>query len=200
MSAFWNVILSLAVGITSGLAVQPIQRWWEKRATSSQSKRHKRIAEEYAAATYYALHPEFLVCKLVLTCTGVMGFAIYLLCLIKIDVTPVHPGLFPKPAFRVPEYVPTLLDVGQMLFIIVVAIFIGRTTINAFYLFERVRGFRFYVEKVPSKLRDVSMEKVVIAIVKGRPLSVLSDLGIEELSTSIEKSREEGGTNEKEPS
>ena len=187
----WTLVLNVIVGIGTGLSVQPIQRWWEKRAISSQSKRTKRIREEYTTATYFALHPEFLACKLVLTCIGVCAYIVYLLFLVKLDVTPIHAGAgFPKFSFTIPRYIMTMIEVGNMLLITVLTTFIGRTALNAFSFFERVRNFKGYVEKVPMEIRDVELEKVIIAIARERPTAPLSSAAWRGIVGSMKDGRE----------
>jgi hypothetical protein len=166
-----------------------------ENAISSKSKRLKRISDEYDLATYFALHPEFLACKLVLTCLGVCVYIVYLLFLVKIDVTPIpHGPWFPKPSFTIPGYIFTLVDVGNMLFLTILTIFIGRTGLNAFSFFERVRNFKNYVENVPIEIRDIPFEKLDIAIAKERPMSPLSMQRPEDLGKSIKEGKESTDT------
>jgi hypothetical protein len=190
----WGLILNFVVGVGSGLAVQPIQRWWEKRASSSRAKRIQRIQEEYDETIYFALQPEFLLGKLILIGIGVSCYAVYVLLLVKLDVTPFSSSAWSwHTTFTFPRYVLMLLDVANVMFIVFLTTFVGRIAFNAFALFERVRTFKRYVNKVPSEVRDLQLEKVVIAIVMERPLSPVSREGMKALLDSLNKER---GTND----
>ena len=66
-------------GICAGLSVLGIQRLSEKTGT--------RLTREYKEALYFSLHPQFLIYTLLLRCMGIMVYGVYLVLLVKMDVT-----------------------------------------------------------------------------------------------------------------
>jgi hypothetical protein len=185
----WGLVLQVIIGVATGLSIQPLQRRWEKRALSSRSKRLKRIRDEYQTTIYYALHPEFLICKLVLTTLGVCSYAIYLLFIVVLRGTPIEFWTL-KVGFSIPRYIVGALDVASILLITILTTAVGRIALNTIYFFERVRGFERYVTNVPKEIRDRKMEKLILAIARERPTSALSPEGWEALVKSLKEGEE----------
>jgi hypothetical protein len=60
-----GAIVSVPIGILSGLAVGPVQRWLDNRSAASRQTKRERQASEYAEVLFFVLHPELLAAYLI---------------------------------------------------------------------------------------------------------------------------------------
>jgi hypothetical protein len=77
----------LTIGIAAGLSVLGLQRLSKKTGKSAKAKKVARLTKDYNEALYFSVHPHHLICILLLRCMAIMVYGVYLILLVKIDVT-----------------------------------------------------------------------------------------------------------------
>jgi hypothetical protein len=168
------MVLSVPIGIAAGLAVNPIQRWWERRGQHSQAERQKQKKAEYEKALYYVLHPEMMIASFVLKGTFATVFAVYLLILMKLEpYADVFFAVFLKAHHEVPVgVVLTVTSLAALLFI-AMTIYVVILSARSVTVYFRVRGFWAYAETLPAEVRDREFESFVKETVRNRTLGIL---------------------------
>lgn len=77
MSFLGRTLWDLTIGVLAGLAVLGIQRYSDRIGKRSKTKKLSRLKEEYNETIYFALHPEYLICTLLLRCMGILLYGVY---------------------------------------------------------------------------------------------------------------------------
>ena len=165
-------------------------------------KRFKRLGAQYKEAIYFAIHPEFLICHLLLRCMGVLLYTVYLVFLVKIDVSP-RPGDEFHALFRIHSISQLPRDVveGVLLFLFSVAtLVVMKKGASSFALVRRVQSLKHYVEEVPPEIRDKELEARVLLIADRRWFAPLSQHDIEEFDNRNCRQKAEEATRAEETS
>jgi hypothetical protein len=72
---FWlGVVLSVPIGIGTGLAVAPIQRWMDNWSAASRQTKRARQTREYLEVLFFLGRPELLAPHLIVTVLALLGF------------------------------------------------------------------------------------------------------------------------------
>src|SRR5258708_24606336 len=171
-SIFANILISVAVG----LQLPKIQRWFDDRGKTSHEKKKSRQADEYNNVTYYALHTDMLVGRMVSVAIWVSLYA-----LTFSSMNYVRPTVDTIVDFLAEPFHPTLSmpHVARVIIVIVISLlFLGglsgvtmimmRQVISVHQLYLNVRYFKSFVESVPEELRDRDMEQHVLNAVRDR--------------------------------
>jgi hypothetical protein len=172
-----GISLNILISVTIVILTPSIQRWWEERGKTSHAKTLHRITKEYDDALYYALEPDALMHKLLLRIMGILLYGVYLVLLVKIDVTQavgseLH-GIFTMPTFlRLhPIMLAGAIDAFQILFMIfvcVATIFVVTLWQQSFSLVHHVQFIETYIESVPDEVRNRKREALAIAMAYDR--------------------------------
>jgi uncharacterized integral membrane protein len=195
-SELWiGTAISIPIGIASGLAVAPIQRWMDRWGETTHQKKKSRMKDEYAEVTDSALHPEMMIAGMITSVLllGLDGFVLLLLLLMK----PFFDGFLsfvPRPAIaasHLPEIL-VLLSVFMVGSFFALTILAFRMVMNSVRLYWHVRFFREYVKSIPDELRDLKLEKIVICANQDRAYPGLYVLRSELLDHPEESKQDDG--------
>ena len=86
-SDLWlGALLSIPIGIGTGLAVGPIERWWESHGKSKALEKSMEMRVDYAAALFFVQHPheftQFLLREIVRGLLGIGEILLGVLCIL----------------------------------------------------------------------------------------------------------------------
>jgi hypothetical protein len=162
---YWlPLLLSIPLGIVSGLLVPYIQRWIDSRGQVKGVAKRDRMRKEYRQAMSYARHPDLFTHYLIrglLSITIYSGGAIvsilYYVALGPASVFYVNNSL-PKAFY----YVPPIMAYPLFLMILFVIIFFSVGIVSNWKrvatVYGRVRRFKTYANTIPADLRDLELE------------------------------------------
>ena len=153
-----GAVLSVPIGIATGLAVTPLQRWFENRGKAKAVGETKRAEAEYKNVLFYRQHPDEFTQYLVQVAirTTLIGAAV---------------GIFSGFFFTVGQFIeittPRVLGFlwvsrryveaagylcGQLVTILS-SVIVVKICMPAMTLWRRVRHFDLYIQGVPSDVR-----------------------------------------------
>ena len=159
---FWiGVLLSVPIGIGTGLAVAPIQRWMGNWNAASRQTKRERQRREYLEVLFFLGRPELLAPHLIITVLALLGF------LMIIVLAGVGESALPK---QLTEHnvirISTGFWKGAYLIVILggtaaVVSTITRLVDSSATLYRRVAGFEKYAESVSPDVRDLELEVLI---------------------------------------
>lgn len=148
-----GALLSVPIGIATGVAVTPIQRWIENRGKNKALVESKRVREQYNSVIFYRLHPhiftQYLLNVVIRTtfigaAVGIIAGCIYTLAQAGdfVNIRILRSGLY---------------VLGQITAVTSSVLIVGICK-PALGLWYRVRNFDAYVRNVPADIRDMEAE------------------------------------------
>lgn len=178
MSAeFWiGTLLSVPIGVGTGLAVPPIQRFFRSRGDAKAIEESQKARHEYLRVLFFLQHPEMLTQYLVEVGIEIAFASLTTVLALSVGlVLGTTSGLITAPSlFRssVVHHVLTgigrhhlgafvlipLLILVEILFIFYVS-FLLRVCLPAITTLRHVRYFKEYVIRVPATIRNLEAEK-----------------------------------------
>jgi hypothetical protein len=172
-----GIPLNIVISVMIVILTPSIQRWWEKRDKTSHARTLRRIKAEYDDAVYYAVNKDFLSQKLILRTMGMVLYGIYLVLLVKIEVThPVSRELF--KVLKTPDFVRDhslfiagafdVFELLLMLCFIVATAFTLTLLRQSMTLVHHVQFLEIYVESVPDEIRNKKREALAITLIDDR--------------------------------
>lgn len=170
-----GTLLSIPIGIGTGIAVDPVKRWWQRRNESNHAKRLDQIKDEYMDVLYCAIHSDLMLATFVLKGTFVTLFVLYLVMLKTLE--PYEDVLTEFLVRRLPvvSHATVVLLAGtEWLLFVGMAVYIGVFTFRGYRLYTRVRFFKTYVKTIPDSIRDPELEDMVSAGRWNRGLSIVT--------------------------
>ena len=159
MTLFWGVVLNFVVGVGSGLAVQPVQRWWVRRSNRSNIARLTQVRTEYKRALHYSLNSDLLIARLIvngllLTFNGFLGIMAGVMTIFYRSAIP------SKVHFSHSDFVAISLLTATTIF---VAVLMGTSFNESVRLYAHVVLFEDYVNQIPTEIRNEELEAEIIA-------------------------------------
>jgi hypothetical protein len=165
MDLWGGALLSIPIGIATGLAVNPIQKWIENRGEARAAIKLKETRMQYERVLFYLLHPHLFTQYLLQTVirTTFVGAAVGIFLGI-IHAIPNAFVLTGPSVVRGNEYPPQIVAVVSLgilaqLATVVSSVLIARYCIPALQLWNQLRNFEEYVKSVPSEHRDTTLEQ-----------------------------------------
>jgi hypothetical protein len=166
MDMWGGAILSIPIGIATGLAVNPVQKWLENRGKAKAAIKLKDVKDQYERVLFYRLHPHLFTQYLLQTVirTTFIGAAVGILLGIFQAMT--HAFLFTFPTVvRGPSNPPQLVVIVGMgilaqLTTVVGSVLIIRYCRPAIQLWHQVKTFEEYVNSVPFEHRNLAAERL----------------------------------------
>ena len=167
LGAALGALLSIPIGIGTGLLIAPIQRWYQSWGKTREEARHARIEREYAQALSFVRYPHMFtrfafrtVVSMVMAITFWLAGSFLGVLMAEIKILEV----VTKQAFPMPRIEHIFIQASLFLSGVMVAVGLARLT-QEFQKFRdtgaRVARFRTYVESVPDDIRRLSVEEYV---------------------------------------
>ena len=145
-----GAIVSIPIGILSGLAVRPVQTWLDRRVVTRSAAQLIQIRRDYAEVLRYSNDQNALTQYLIVTTLrGLIGIAVggisFLLLL---------PSMFVFGAPRWRFYALFGLRIVSLAAAVTSAVFVVSWCLDAVQLWKRVRDFDDYARTVPDEVRN----------------------------------------------
>jgi hypothetical protein len=167
---WFGALLSIPIGIGTGLAVTPLQRALENRGKAKAVAETKRAKEIYTETLFFVGHPhlftQYLIQVAIKTtfigsAVGIFSGLFYLVGQMgALSVRELFSWAIDREALNILGF-----GLGQ-----VVAIFSSVMIVSicmpAMKLWHRVRNFEEYVKGLPTKIRDIATENKIMAAIK----------------------------------
>ena len=133
-----------------------IQNWIDERGSKSHEKKHSRIRGEYGEVLYYALRPEMMIGRMLVTTMSMIFFAILFIVTVTFAVflglslrQLAHPGN--PPIHRTAFFI--CLISAMLTCCITLLTLIFRRAKTYFDLFFNVKHLESYFESLPTEVR-----------------------------------------------
>ena len=158
-------MLSIPIGIATGLAVNPIQKWFENRGKTKAAVKLKDVKDRYEIVLFYRLHPHLFTQYLLHTVirTTFVGAAAGILLGILHAIPNAFFLAIPALARGEPNATQMALFLGLPTFAqlttVVSSVLIIRYCRPAIQLWHQVRTFEKFVDSVPSEHRNLAAER-----------------------------------------
>lgn len=167
-------LLSIPIGIGTGLVVDPIKRWWNNREQSNHAKRLETMRAEYMDVLYNAIHSDMMIASFALKGIYVSLYLIYLVLFRLLD--PYVDVLIGSIFHRVsgPHWLLVVLSVVQVLIFVGMSVYIGLFCFRSFRLYTRVRHFEHYAKTLPPEIRRLKLEEFIEEGRWNRGLSIVT--------------------------
>jgi hypothetical protein len=154
-----GAVLSIPIGIATGLAVTPAQRWIENRGKQKALVQSKRVKADYDAIIFYRLHPHIFTqyCLQVVIKTTFIAAAVGIIsgCIYAFAQATSFVNIYRlQPA-------PVLYVLAQIT-AIASSILIINNCRPALKTWQRVRNFEEYIANIPSDIRDLNAESLAL--------------------------------------
>jgi hypothetical protein len=157
-----GALISVPIGIATGVAVVPIQKWIENRGKAKALIQSRDARERYTSVLFYRLHPHLFTQYLLRTvirttfasaAMGIVAGFLYVMAnatatFIATQTTSIGFASTMMQLFTI---------LGQMT-IIVASVLIINYCRPALKLWSRVQNFEEYAKSVPSDIRDLTAE------------------------------------------
>ena len=155
---WYGALLSIPIGIATGLAVPLLQRWWENRGNKKQANEERRTKEEYLQVAFYKNHPETFTQYLVHVAiqTTFIGAIVGVLSAVFYAVNQVVPDVSGLPFPFYFGAVHRLVSLLGQVMAIVSSLLIIRICRPAMALWRKMRDFDKYKRSLPTELVDPS--------------------------------------------
>jgi hypothetical protein len=161
-SDLWlGVLFSIPIGIGTGLAVAPVQKWIDNRSVASRYTKLKRQKREYEEVLFFASRPELLSSHLIIT-TLVLGCAVGLAFLFSMGEKALPIELTNTAVVRLHS----TFWKATWIFIVCSSVtamgsVLTRVVNRSIALYQHVAFFKQYAERIPPTIRNPEMEKHV---------------------------------------
>jgi hypothetical protein len=150
---WYGALISVPVGIATGLAVPPLQRWLENRGNQKLAEQERRSREEYEEVLFYRKNPETFTQYLVHVAiqTAFIGAVVAVLSALWSAVTPAIASALPHPNS---DFVLILYSLPREMVAIISSLLIIRICRPAMALWSKVKNFDRYEQAIPQEQRD----------------------------------------------
>ena len=164
-----GALISVPIGIATGLAVTPVQKWLEDRGKTKALVHSRDTQHQYAAVLFYRMHSDlftqYLLRVVILTtftgsAVGILAGFFFAFANLSGAVLNAAPG-YSSRVYTI--FIQSVSILGQMT-AIVGSILIIRYCRPALKLWQQVRYFEDYAKTIPSELRNLDIEAQVKAI------------------------------------
>jgi hypothetical protein len=162
-SEVWiGAVISIPIAIASGLAVEPIQRWWQRRGEHSHAKKFKQMEAEYNRVTFYAVHSDLMIADLVIKGIGITLYVAYLLFMTFIGPIVQELADFLPRSPHPSDTALIVLPAALLACLISLTVFVLTIAIRGVSLYNHVRHYKVYVTNFPAQIRDLELEEAVL--------------------------------------
>jgi hypothetical protein len=166
-----GALLSIPIGIITGLLVAPIQRWYQSRGETREVARAKRLKSEYDEIIFYARHPHkfthFLGKTLI---TLIMSVTIWLVgssMLVMIIQVKVDDHITKTAATAFNRYFLSGEMILNAIFVIAAMAWFIQVSSRFWKTWIRVAHFESYVLTVPREMRNFALERIAEHLANG---------------------------------
>ena len=159
-----GALLSVPIGIGTGLVIPSLQRWYEGIGKSRSQSRHDRLVYEYGETLHYVSHPTkftyFLIISVlrcvIATVAITMGQGVGMITMLALRLRTLgNTTADVSPTYRVGAMV--YVAIGLLISTVGIAM-ITRTGRRAGAMYRRITTFDQYVETIPDDIRSVDVE------------------------------------------
>ena len=163
-SPWLNIPIMVVIGVFSGLAVQPVQRWLENRGKAARSARTERIVTEYEHVMFFLTHPELFAPRLLIDFYMILIAGLSVILGSTLALSPVKELIYRLPPAPARWAFPMLLMSGLCYigFVIFWVVLASRKLLSYIDMFNRLVTPKEYFETVPNEIRDLDEERFVI--------------------------------------
>ena len=158
-----GAIVSVPIGILSGLAVGPVQKWLDNRSAASRQTKRERQASEYAEVLFFVLRPELLSAYLLVRVTAIVGF--FGTIAIAVFAESALPPEFTRQTvltIHSEGWKVGYIAISMVGFVMLWSV-LTRMVENSSRLYRRVSGFSHYAEGLPPDVRNLELEASIKA-------------------------------------
>jgi hypothetical protein len=159
---FWlGIGLSIPIGIGTGLAVAPIQKWIDNRSEASRQTKRERQKQEYMEVLFFLRRPELLASQLILRVLSLLGL-LTIITFASLGEAVLPKELTGQVAFRIQsEFWKGFYLVVTLGGLVAGISIITRVIDNSITLYHRVVRFEKYAESISSDIRDLEIEALI---------------------------------------